>query len=127
MSRELNEQCAKALGYTVYHYDKDYAENCYYQLMDEELDPVIMFPFRAGERKTEDEAWADVPAFSTDYEAARILEDEIERRGLQIEYAKAVMKLIYQQGFKNYAEPQWLLIRATPEQKARAFLEAIKQ
>lgn len=60
-----------------------------------------------------------------DSDVARMLEDEIERRGLEEEYARAMMRIIYQVGFKNYAHSQYLLIRATPEQRAKAFREAI--
>lgn len=63
----------KAIGqhifkYWVDHYDKDYAENCYYCLMDGSGDAVI--PGFYGERKTEEEAWNDCPEFSTDIAAA---------------------------------------------------------
>ncbi len=63
----------KAIGqhifkYWVDHYDKDYAENCYYCLMDGSGDAVI--PGFYGERKSEEEAWADCPEFSTDIAAA---------------------------------------------------------
>ena len=63
----------KAIGqhifkYWVDHYDKDCAENCYYCLMDGSGDAVI--PGFYGERKSEEEAWADCPEFSTDIAAA---------------------------------------------------------
>lgn len=71
MDRELDVRVAKALGYTVYHYDKDYAKNCYYQLFDGDGGPVVYTNgWRDGERKTEEEAWNDVPRFSTDLAAA---------------------------------------------------------
>ena len=64
----------KAIGqyifkYWVDHYDKDYAENCYYCLMDGSGDAVIP-GLHEGERRTEEEAWADCPEFSTDIAAA---------------------------------------------------------
>lgn len=65
MPGELNKQLAIKLGYTVYHYDKDRAENCYYSLQDPHGDPVISI-FREGERKTEEGAWADTPNFDSD-------------------------------------------------------------
>ena len=63
----------KAIGqyifkYWVDHYDKDCAENCYYCLIDGSGDAVI--PGFYGERKSEEEAWADCPEFSTDIAAA---------------------------------------------------------
>ena len=64
----------KAIGqhifkYWVDHYDKDCAENCYYCLMDGSGDAVIP-GLHEGERRTEEEAWADCPEFSTDIAAA---------------------------------------------------------
>ena len=133
MSRELDEQCARALGYWVYHYDKDHANNCYYQLLDQDLSPVELLSYRAELRKTETEAWADAPNFSSDSCAASILEDEIERRGLQSKYTTALVQIVAPETEKvtshlYYADDDdfWSLIRATPEQRARAFLEAIK-
>lgn len=54
--RELYIALAQALGWSVYHYDKDVESRCYYMLMDHEFDPVVIFD---GERKTEEEAWDD--------------------------------------------------------------------
>jgi hypothetical protein len=64
--------------------------------------------------------------YSTDPAAARSLEDEIERRSLQSEYVWALAELLF------VADDEWgtahvmKMIRATPEQKCRAFLEATK-
>lgn len=67
------------------------------------------------------------PAFSADPAAVRLLEDEIERRDLVIEYTLALAVLCqvdtefwYRPNYKDVYQ----LIHATPEQKARAFLEA---
>lgn len=70
------------------------------------------------------------PLFSTNLTDARLLEDEIERRGLQAEYMHS---LIYAMSIDPddtfWIDPSgtqvWALFRATPEQRARAFLEAI--
>lgn len=71
-----------------------------------------------------------IPNFSTDYRAVRELEDEIERRGLQIAYGTALMWAVgiathTEYWDDNLAEALFLVLRATPEQRARAFLEAI--
>ena len=132
MNRELDIECAHALGYTVYHYDKDYAENCYYMLMDAAFDPVV--PMFKGARKTEAEAWADVPRFSDDLTAAGLLEDAIERRGLyaKCKYAETLMAITtpasVSSGYTYEAsiESWWALIRATPEQRAQAFLVVVR-
>jgi hypothetical protein len=74
---------------------------------------------------------------------AHLLEDEIERRGMGWEYAQALLRLVaYPNGANLYdrtprngalyweTQPSdadlFPLIRATPEQRARAFLEAMK-
>jgi hypothetical protein len=79
--RELDILVAKSLGYWVYHYDKDYAENCYYELMEpDSVTPVVGWPPRKGERKTEAEAWEDAPDFSTDTTAALIVVEALRTR-----------------------------------------------
>lgn len=90
-----------------------------------------------------------IPDFSTDHAAARLLEDEIERRGLVEKYQNALIDVFGfdMQVFNSAIEISshavcpsipnntfqwqghaflWALIRATPEQKARAFLEVVK-
>lgn len=64
---------------------------------------------------------------STDIESARMLEDEIERRGLQEPYVYALGKIIGMRDINDWleAEDWWRFLRATPEQRARAFLEAV--
>jgi len=64
----------------------------------------------------------------------RLLEDEIEKRGLQAHYVAALGDQIeharaHLEGYSGPLYPMmsaWLFIRATPEQKARAFLEAAR-
>ena len=62
--------------------------------------------------------------------AIKAMEDEIERRGLIKQYVAAVWSAIGQAGHNgegpNIWKEEWALIRATPEQKAAAFLEAIR-
>jgi len=64
LNRAVAEQ---VMGYTIYHYDKDYEENCYFMLMNDEFDPVEPLD---GRRKTEEEAWNDCPDFSGSISAA---------------------------------------------------------
>lgn len=81
--KALNRAIAERLGYSVYHYDKGY--NDYYMLMDPSWNPAwesftgIRFSevskagIRAGERKTEAEAWLDAPDWTGDLELALTL------------------------------------------------------
>lgn len=81
--RELDRLIAeKVLGLSVYHYDKDHADNCYFMLMDTEGDPVLFTGrHRDAERKTEAAAWGDCPAYSTDIAAAwEVLMEMKDRR-----------------------------------------------
>lgn len=82
---ELNRLVAeRVMGWSIYHYDKDYASNCYYMLTDADGDPVAPFAgLHTGERKTEAEAWADVPAYCTNPAAWGALLDWLagENRG----------------------------------------------
>lgn len=76
---QLNIEVAKVAGYSIYHYDKDYEHNCYYMLWEpNSIDwagqgdwerfghEIRERRFRAGERKTEEEAWKDAPYFASD-------------------------------------------------------------
>lgn len=53
-----------------------------------------------------------------------MLEDEIERRGLEDDYIRALLAIVIPDGGSVLAF--WRILRATPEQRARAFLEATK-
>jgi hypothetical protein len=70
--RELDRAIAEALGYEIYHYDKDYPAKCYYMLMDGDGD------FSHKERKTEADAWEDIPHWATEYATAFELADEAQ-------------------------------------------------
>lgn len=70
----LNRQIAEKLGYYVYHYDKDIAANCYFELMDPDGNPVRI-GYSDGEQKTEAEAWATCPNWEGDiHRAIELLE-----------------------------------------------------
>lgn len=92
MSKELDAECARALGYA--------------------------------------EALGEVPPFSTNQDAANALEDEIERRGLQDAYIDALIDATNTPSLSLDIWPStdalWRFMHATPEQRARAFLAAIK-
>lgn len=67
-----------------------------------------------------------------DHAAAAQLEDEIERRGLEREYTQALLTILAD-GSEAAADSThitqmeaWELLRATPEQRAQAFLKAIE-
>jgi hypothetical protein len=67
-----------------------------------------------------------VPAYSTDPAAARLVEDEIERRGLWRAYTEALLLAVIDlpPGVDTIFEG-WALIRATPEARCRAALVAV--
>lgn len=111
MNEALDEQCAEALGW-VRRYSPD---------------PTIYAWERPdGERVTR----SMLPAFSTDRTAVMLLEDEIERRGLQDKYLIAISRILddlplpYEKGVMPPF--LWQLLRATPEQRARAFLKVAR-
>lgn len=119
---DLNRQIAERLGWWVYHYDKDYRENCYYQLVNESFVPVVYAPnYYTGQRRTEAEAWADVPDFAGDREASLTLESIIDERGLGSQYAGALAEIVGPHG------GLWDIIRATPEQRVRAALVVLPE
>lgn len=71
--RRLDRMIADILGYTMYHYDKDVAERCYWQLWDEKgnvaamrTNPETMGYWRTpAEHRTEEDAWEDMPQWSS--------------------------------------------------------------
>lgn len=98
MSKELDEACARALGKAWRR--PTHGMCCTCQLCGWDYDNC-----QCG--------YADDP------EKARLLEDDIERRGLQAQYIYALERVIL-------SRDHWEYIRATPEHRARAFLEAVK-
>lgn len=77
-----------------------------------------------GERMTA----ADLPQFSSRPVASGWLLDEIERRRLQATYEialDAVLNIAIEIDQPYSAKQLWAIIRATPEQRAQAFLKAI--
>lgn len=56
--------------------------------------------------------------YSTNWQYVRLIEDEIERRGLVHAYVTALYAIVGKRG-------AWSLIRATPEQRCLAALRAI--
>jgi hypothetical protein len=111
MSVELDEQCARPMGWIRSGTPE----------------------FRDGKWITH-EGWRDsnysyineLPAYSTDPAAARLLEDEIEERGKINAY---MTHLCRECGIRTFdrmdVADAYALIRATPEQRAQAFLKAI--
>lgn len=70
------------------------------------------------------------PPYSSDPAAARVLEDEVKRSGLAHEYAVALYGIVTHHYLTHEgATPDEivLLVFATPEQRARAFLEVAKK
>jgi hypothetical protein len=70
--------------------------------------------------------------YTEDPEKARLLEDEIERRGLghEYQYRLSIVVGVHPSSWdqrETLLVIPWLLLRATPEQRARAFLEAVEQ
>jgi hypothetical protein len=124
--RELDADCARRLGLDVVtDYATVYGEHAAISWWIGEIN---------------DESATPVLNYSSDPSAAQMLEDEIERRGLQARYATFLLEEVDPDGaqiyhsaieVERYTSPHddgwklvWALIRATPEQRARAFLAA---
>jgi hypothetical protein len=111
MSRELDRQCALALGWTDLQGHSD----------------VPGTPPDYLQGRAPDGTWTNIPDYETEHEDAQLLEDEVERRGLWREYLWALVG----RGNADYLDHlSWDVVwervaRATPEQKARAFLEVV--
>lgn len=97
------------MGWSIYHYDKDVPERCYYMLVDSGLDAVaddMPWSWRNGERKTEEEAWKDNKPWSTDITAAWKVFEKFGyqgRVGYQgMDYFASVMV-----GFEDNGDPRY--------------------
>lgn len=101
--RELDADCARRLGLNVVtDYATVYGER-------------VAISWWIGE--INDESATPVLNYSSDPSATHLLEDEIERRGLDRVYIKALQATIG-------SSARWDILRAEPEQRARAFLAA---
>ncbi|QUL57546.1 hypothetical protein KDC22_14345 [Paenibacillus tritici] len=83
---ELDKLIAEhVMGWSIYRFDKDVPERCYYMLVDKSFDPVVDGGYwNAGERKTEEEAWNDNRPFSTDISAAWEVLNKVIEMGMEI-------------------------------------------
>ena len=67
-----------------------------------------------------------VPDFSGSLDAAWLMEEEIERRGLQTQYVGELWALLELDTIP-YGTTYWPMAHATPEQRCRAALEAVRE
>ena len=86
---------------------------------------IIELPIKAN-------AWLPVPDFSGSLDAAWQMEEEIERRELRYRYAQVLYAECLELNGGNWGLGFdrgliWLLIHATPEQRCRAALEAVRE
>lgn len=108
---ELDEQCAALMGWQ--RNERDVAGSLVVTWR-----PPASAPFSTLE------IFGLCPRFSSDPAAARLLEDEIERRGLIHAYTNTLVSLLE---YQAEAGPLgWFVLRATPEQRAEAFLKVTK-
>lgn len=138
MSRELDEQIAHALGYATMWADGGFGEALYLH----DAGAVRTSPHITSNCRVLGATWERLrvqgqvgeyfvryaPAWSNNHQDARELEDEIERRGhvAQGRYAMFLVNIAVSRHELDLFQLHWLVIRATPEQRARAFLAAIE-
>ncbi|MDH6427246.1 MULTISPECIES: hypothetical protein [unclassified Paenibacillus] len=105
------------MGYTIYHYDKDVAERCYFELTAPDGYPEIVF---GGERKTELEAWADVPNYCNDPAASL----EVQAKAIEVDSVGYVRNLEIAKWKKIMAplarKEVSVLLNASPRERAEA-------
>jgi hypothetical protein len=100
MSAELDKQCAAALGWTCEE--------------EETWSPLT------------ESIWRNASGHKVDFPpTSQMLEDEIVRRGLTYKYVLEISGVLDLVAFDEWLWI-WKSLRATPEQRARAFLEAVK-
>ncbi len=69
----------------------------------------------------------NIPDFSGSLDAAHKMEAELEMQGVQHEYMWKLKKVIADELGPNVRLTWWPIIRATPEQRCRAALEAVRE
>jgi hypothetical protein len=112
---ELNRALAELMGYTIYHYDKDYEENCYFMLMDTDFDPVEPDD---GRRKTEERAWNDTPDYCTDPAASL----EVEQAAIKVStrYVDTLVEVMKPENMAYSRACVAELLTASPRERAEA-------
>ena len=125
MSRELDAECARAMEWVnvrlapCYGYSSTPRGTEYFGTPPGK-DYEVLIPYYTETRMLgSDEDWADESRGG-----ARLLEDEIERRDLNHAYDTALLSIL---GYTwdNAGNAVYSLIRATPEQRAQAFLKVV--
>ena len=123
MSRELDAEIAERIfGYTL---DYEFADMMF------DGAPCVK------ELRSRDDEWGVLPFYSTEIGDAWLVEDEIERRHFQQQYVDTladmvtttdsiVEDIIALHGLSD-ALIIWRILRATPEQRCRAALAAVKE
>ncbi|OMD66030.1 hypothetical protein BSK62_13260 [Paenibacillus odorifer] len=115
--QQLNRALAELMGYTVYHYDKDVAERCYFELTAPDGYPEIVF---GGERITELEAWADVPNYCNDPAASL----EVQAKAIEVDGVGYIRNLEIAKWKKIMAplarKEVSVLLTASPRERAEA-------
>lgn len=110
MIRELDAECARALGWEDVRHMPEANKKAQW----------------TGRNPRTNRRHAMIPHYSSDHAAARLLEDEIERRQIDARYTLVLGKMVAPDDEAWTNANVFLLLRATPEQRARAFLESIK-
>ncbi|WP_340398006.1 hypothetical protein NST50_14010 [Paenibacillus sp. FSL E2-0202] len=111
---QLNRALAELKGYTVYHYDKDVPERCYYLLVDPTGD------YSTIERPTEAIAWLDAPWFTGDPAASL----EVQAKAIEVDaqkYVRALQDTKYAESAANLGLIRVSgLLTASPRERAEA-------
>lgn len=109
--RPLDQQCARVMGWTW-------------------QDDRAWSPTGSVCSRLNGDPWWWLERYSSDHAAARLLEDEIDRRGLIDEYIEKLIVIVDAPDLELDVWPKysdlWKLAHSTPEQRARAFLAAIE-
>jgi hypothetical protein len=86
---ELRVAIAKARGWTVYHYDKDHRDSCYFCLLNGDGYPVND-DYMNNHHQTEAEAWADCPDYPRDLNTAFELVQDAEEQDVWFALANVI-------------------------------------
>lgn len=112
--RELDREIGKKIfAYWLYHYNKGVESSCYWALLDSELNCVGQIMERGlPHRKSEAEAWGDMPHFSSELEDAWRVVDEV--RGVGFDFGIWSVRDVWVANFEQGEQQEYEAEGETP-------------
>lgn len=129
--RALDRQCARLLGHDLVFAPKAWTDEDW--MCSDTPTEINVLAINVGGMPAPLGGGAfhmSIPHYSTDHDAARLLEDAVEKRGTVAitQYMDALWRIVCFGQHRQVAGEryEWVFVRASPSQRARAFVEVMK-